>query len=465
MKQLTWYKYLEVVFFVITICFFPCLQGCTGKSSNDSPKVGSVSFSIQWPANASMKQNGIPPEASSITNVDCASLGVATVAATFTDGSGATVASESWSCSDHTGMVDNIPEGSGYKIIVTAKDANGTGLYQGTKTGITIVAGQNTNIGTVPLDSVISLTAVISSPTGNQTITVGQSVNFQGSASGGTAPYTYSWSFGGGATNSSVQSPGNVTFSTPGSYTVAFTVTDSNNKSSIASVVVNVNSPGGIAAAITSPTTNVTIPLGESDNFQGTVTGGTSPYTYAWNFGGGATNSSVQNPGTVTFKTAGTYTVTFQVSDAKGATSSASRKITVLPQNTCLDFGNGDRVEVPNSTSLNPSRITIELWVNLATIVYDNNQMLIAKGSDGAQGSYYLSQNGDGFYFYIGENGVDQVYAYCTGLSLQTNTWYYVAGTYDGSNLIIYVNGTEAGSAPGTPSIGNSLILTLGCQG
>ena len=119
---------------------------------------------------------------------------------------------------------------------------------------------------------------------------------------------------------------------------MTFTVTDSSNKSSSASVVVNVNSPGGIAAAITSPTTNVTITAGQSVNFQGSATGGTAPYTYQWNFGGGATNSSVQNPGNVTFSSAGSYTVTFTVTDANGGTSSASVTITVQTQQGSLIF-------------------------------------------------------------------------------------------------------------------------------
>ena len=205
-----------VTFLIVAICICLCIQGCGGNdtSSQYAERVGSASFSIKWPADASKKQSGIQRDASSITSIDCTSLGVATVAAKFTDSTGTTsLGTGSWSCSAHTGTVDNIQEGSGYQIIVTAEDANGTALYQGTKTGITIVAGQNTNIGEVPLDPINSLAAVISSPTGNQTITTGQTINFQGTVTGGNAPYTYAWSFGGGSSNSSVQNPGNVTFS------------------------------------------------------------------------------------------------------------------------------------------------------------------------------------------------------------------------------------------------------------
>jgi hypothetical protein len=146
-----------VICLIVSISLLTCFQGCSGQESlpKATNNTGSATFSVQWPDNASMKLNGILPEASSITNVDCASLGVATVSATFTDSSGTTLSSGSWSCSAHTGTVDNIPEGSEYKIIVTAKNTNGTNLYRGYKTGISIITDQNTDIGIVPIDNIV----------------------------------------------------------------------------------------------------------------------------------------------------------------------------------------------------------------------------------------------------------------------------------------------------------------------
>ena len=177
-----------------------------------------------------------------------------------------------------------------------------------------------------------ALSASITSPSGNVSINKGASVDFQGNASGGTSPYTFKWDFGGGATNSSTQNPGNVTFNTPGTYTVTFQVTDSDNHTSSSSVTITVNSPPlqPLVVAITSPTGNVTINTGQSVNFQGSITGGMAPYTYQWIFNGGSpSSSSVQNPGNVTFNTAGTYTVNFQVSDTSNQTSGASVVVTV----------------------------------------------------------------------------------------------------------------------------------------
>src|SRR6185436_7412480 len=60
------------------------------------------------------------------------------------------------------------------------------------------------------------------------TIAAGQSVTFAGSGSDpdNHLPLSYAWSFGGAAPGVAVEDPGTVIFSTPGTYTASFTVTD-----------------------------------------------------------------------------------------------------------------------------------------------------------------------------------------------------------------------------------------------
>jgi PKD repeat protein len=70
--------------------------------------------------------------------------------------------------------------------------------------------------------------ASIVSPSANVTINPGQAVSFSGAGtdSGGTIA-SYNWTFPGGSPASSSQAtPGNVTYSSPGTYTASFTVTD-----------------------------------------------------------------------------------------------------------------------------------------------------------------------------------------------------------------------------------------------
>lgn len=157
MLRLSKLSEIRALFSRILILFiFLCLLGCSdGESPLIQPKdVGSATFSIEWPDNASQKQVDTSPNASAITYVDCSTLGVSLITATFTDGSGTTIASGSWSCSAHTGRVDNIPTGTDRRIIIRAKDGVGNDLFVGEKLGIVINAGQTTSVGAVSLDPV-----------------------------------------------------------------------------------------------------------------------------------------------------------------------------------------------------------------------------------------------------------------------------------------------------------------------
>ena len=102
-------------------------------------------------------------------------------------------------------------------------------------------------------------------PTANVTITAGGSVSFTGTGTDpdGHLPLTFRWTFGGGAPDSQAEDPGAVTFSTPGTYTVTFTVTDSLGAADPTpdSRVITVNAPPN--GVIDSPATDVTITQGE----------------------------------------------------------------------------------------------------------------------------------------------------------------------------------------------------------
>ena len=178
--------------------------------------------------------------------------------------------------------------------------------------------------------STTELTASINSPDSNAVINEGDTFDFQGTVENGVLPLDYSWDFGGGAANSDAEAPQGIVFEDEGDYTVTFTVTDAEDKKSSATVTVKVISGGDLEISMT-PSEDLTIAKGSSVDFQGTVTAGNAPFTYSWDFGGGADNSGMEDPGNVTFDTGGDYTVTFTVTDAEDKKSSATVTVTVIP--------------------------------------------------------------------------------------------------------------------------------------
>ena len=156
----------------------------------------------------------------------------------------------------------------------------------------------------------------ITSPSSNVTIEAGQTVNFSGTgtASDGTIR-GYSWVFPGGSPNtSSVADPGNVTYSTAGTYVASLTVTDSAGVTdpSPPTVTVTVVPPFSLSA---SPGTR-TVATGGNTNYTVTVTPGTGfTGTVGFNVSGlpsGAT--ATFNPTTVS--TSGSTTMSLVTSGA-----------------------------------------------------------------------------------------------------------------------------------------------------
>ena len=189
---------------------------------------------------------------------------------------------------------------------------------------------------------------VIGAPANNTSINKDGSLTFTGTGSDpdGNTPLTYAWNFGGAAANSSAQSQ-SVVFSTPGKFTITLTVTDSNGRSdpTPASITVIVKDPNANQApngTIDDPASNSAIDVGGFLTFAGTGIDpdNNTPLAYAWNFGGGAANSTLQAPGKIIFNNAGIYTVTFTVKDNNGLSdpTPATRTVTVgTTASSCTD--------------------------------------------------------------------------------------------------------------------------------
>jgi len=160
--------------------------------------------------------------------------------------------------------------------------------------------------------------ASIVSPAANVTVNPGQAVSFSGSGtdSDGTIA-SYSWSFPGGSPVSSSQaSPGNVTYSSPGTYTATFRVTDNGGLTSPPATRTVVVSDFSLSAT---PTSRAVDP-GSSAAYTATVTPGAG-FTGVVTFGvtglpAGATASFV--PASVTGSGTTTLTVSTIASTPSG---------------------------------------------------------------------------------------------------------------------------------------------------
>jgi len=67
--------------------------------------------------------------------------------------------------------------------------------------------------------------------------------------------------------------------------------------------------------------------VGQAVTFTATVSGGTSPYTFNWNFGDGATGTG--NPTTHSYSSSGTFNAQLTVQDSASAMATASRSVSV----------------------------------------------------------------------------------------------------------------------------------------
>jgi galactose oxidase-like protein/PKD domain-containing protein len=121
-----------------------------------------------------------------------------------------------------------------------------------------------------PAPADVPPTGTISSPSANVTITAGQSVFFSGSGSDPDGTISaYSWTFPGGSPSTSLlATPGNVIYSSAGSFTATLTVTDN----------AGLTDP-------TPPTRTITVnpapdfSISASPSSQSTAQGGNAPYT------------------------------------------------------------------------------------------------------------------------------------------------------------------------------------------
>ncbi|MEE8593061.1 MAG: PKD domain-containing protein [Candidatus Bipolaricaulota bacterium] len=164
--------------------------------------------------------------------------------------------------------------------------------------------------------------------------TYDQTIQFTGTAtdSDSDAITSWSWSFGDGNT-ASVQNPTHQ-YPNGGTFTVTLTVTDARGVTGSVSKTIEVEGPPNVAPVIDEITATPQNPaLNANVVFAVTITDSDQPagtaFVYSWEFGDADDSISTLAGPTFSYDTAGAYTVTLIVTDAQGATDTATIDVSV----------------------------------------------------------------------------------------------------------------------------------------
>ena len=119
----------------------------------------------------------------------------------------------------------------------------------------------------------------------------------------------------------------------------------------------------------------------------------------------------------------------------------ASRTLTAVKGKALSFDGVDDYVDCGNDESLHPNHFTWEAWINRAVDDFSEDHII----SPGPQRQFGIRNKK--LWFYSLETG------HFYGITeLESNRWYHVAVTFDGTEVILYLNGKYENSATGSPA-------------
>jgi len=113
-------------------------------------------------------------------------------------------------------------------------------------------------------------------------------------------------------------------------------------------------------------------------------------------------------------------------------------------------FDKGANVEIPYNTSLNPSNMTVSVWVRIDE--KRNNRFM---GLHSWNGFKFEIQDANKAFFTI--NSTEGIYDRDTDPSLELDTWYHLVVTFGGGQTVFYINGVETQKWEDTPGTAKPL--------
>ena len=157
-------------------------------------------------------------------------------------------------------------------------------------------------------------------------VEVGESTSLSAVVTGGSPPYRLSWQFGDGI--GAVTPAPSHAYASSGSFTASVNAVDQAGVADAATVTITVV-PGPVAVASVSRTTT---DVGLTLWFNGSASGGASPYTFRWNLGDATT--AIGSSTTHSYGATGTFTGNLTATDTVGGVGIQTFSIHVNPAMT-----------------------------------------------------------------------------------------------------------------------------------
>jgi hypothetical protein len=171
--------------------------------------------------------------------------------------------------------------------------------------------------------------------------------------------------------------------------------------------------------------------------------------------GGGEIFSNNTSPSSTFYSTnLGVYTL-------RWTTSCSTTDDVIVTFTLCnvVNFdGLDDHINFKNNYNLNSGNFSIEAWVK-SNATNSNNQTIISKRlSTGSTDGYDLRLVNNKISFNWSTNSI------ITTHSIDSNRWYHIGVTFDGTNYKLYIDGLLEKTASGTNPISNSVDCVLGAM-
>ena len=131
--------------------------------------------------------------------------------------------------------------------------------------------------------------------------------------------------------------------------------------------------------------------------------------------------------------------------------------------------GTSDKISIADNAALRLGTFTLAAWVKLtATPTNGQKMVMIEKDDTSGNANYALSvENNNNCSVGLAWEGWFQdssgaVYDNCYAVTMSTGTWYFVVGTWDSTNLKLYINGVlekTTNQSGHTPTTGTGVLM------